>query len=74
MNDNFVVHAVKSECNWGGKELQISASGDVVRFRINFGDHLGKPSRWIKTHSTPGGEVYFLIDGRREYLRDYMRV
>ena len=45
--DEFVPHGYYADSNWGGKEVQISDSGDAARFRRNYGTP-EDPTDWLE--------------------------
>ena len=67
---NFIPMAAKCICNYGGVEIEISNNVEMIRYRW-FGE---KVSRWQQIKYTIKGNPYFTINGKREYLDDYMRI
>ena len=80
--DEFKPHGYCCDSNWGGKEIEISDSGDAARIRTNYGDGPSKPSKWCKIqydfqdedgNDMDDGRPYILVNGEKEYLDNYMR-
>lgn len=62
--------ACKPMSNWGGIEIMYADSDKVIAR-----DNYGTPRRahGAKVRYNVKGEPYFKHNGRREYLRDYLR-
>ena len=62
--------ACKPMSNWGGIEIMYADSDKVIAR-----DNYGTPRRahGAKVRYNAKGEPYFKHNGRREYLRDYLR-
>ena len=80
--DEFKPHGYCCDSNWGGKEIEISDSGDAARIRTNYGDGPSKPSEWCEIqydfqdedgNDMDDGRPYILVNGEKEYLDNYMR-
>ena len=80
--DDFKPHGYCCDSNWGGKEIEISDSGDAARIRTNYGDGPSKPSEWCEIqydfqdedgNDMDDGRPYILVNGEKEYLDNYMR-
>ncbi len=80
--DEFKPHGYCCDSNWGGKEIEISDSGDAARIRTNYGDGPSKPSEWCEIqydfqdedgNDIDDGRPYILVNGEKEYLDNYMR-
>lgn len=70
--DEFKAHGYKTDSNWGGTEVQISDSGDSVRFRDNHGTP-GKPTDWFEIQFDENGVAYVETPNGTERLDEYMR-
>lgn len=66
----FKTHAVLCLSNWGGVAIEVSDTGEAVRYKW----YEDKPSRWCKVYYNRKSEPYFKIAGRRYYLSEFMRV
>ena len=67
---NFVPMAAKCVCNWGGIEIMLNNAGDSVIYR-----YFGKlAKRWQEVKYTTTGRAFFTINGRRQYMEDYLRI
>ena len=66
----FTAHAVLCLSNWGGVAIEVSNTGETVRYKW----YEDKPSRWCKIYYNRKSEPYFKIAGRRYYLNEFMRV
>ena len=80
--DEFKPHGYCCDSNWGGKEIEISDSGDAARIRTNYGNGPSKPSEWCEIqydfqdedgNYMDDGRPYILVNGEKEYLDNYMR-
>ena len=80
--DDFKPHGYCCDSNWGGKEIEISDSGDAARIRTNYGAGPSKPSEWCEIqydfqdedgNDMDDGRPYILVNGEKEYLDNYMR-
>jgi hypothetical protein len=62
--------ASKPCSNWGGIEIM-----DINDDRVIVRDNYGKPTKahHSKVRYNANGDPYFKHNGRREYLRDYIR-
>ena len=64
----FITMGYRTICNYGGIEIQIE--GEKIRY-----SYFGEVSKkWQNIKYTLNGDPYFTIKGKREYLRNYMRV
>lgn len=72
-SDDFISHGYKGETNYGGKEIQISDSGDAVRFRDNYGGNPSTPTDWIEIEFDEDGIAYAKTENGYEILGNYMR-
>lgn len=73
--DEFVPHGYFADSNWGGKEVQISDSGDAARFRRNYGEP-EDPTDWLEIEYHPDREDfggYCKTPWGDEILSNYMR-
>ena len=73
--DEFVPHGYYADSNWGGKEVQISDSGDAARFRRNYGTP-EDPTDWLEIQYHPEREDfggYCETPWGDEPLSNYMR-
>lgn len=73
--DEFVPHGYYADSNWGGKEVQISDSGDAARFRRNYGTP-EDPTDWLEIQYHPEREdfgAYCETPWGDEPLSNYMR-
>lgn len=81
--DDFKPQGYYTDSNWGGKEIEISSSGDAARIRTNYGDGPSKPSEWCEIQydyeDEDGNDIsedprpYIFVNGDKEYLDHYMR-
>lgn len=80
--DDFKPHGYCCDSNWGGKEIEISDSGDAARIRTNYGNGPSKPSEWCEIqydfqdedgNDMDDGRPYILVNGEKEYLDNYMK-
>lgn len=72
-NDEFIPSGYKTDSNWGGKEVQISDSGDSARFRDNHGMP-GQPTDWMEIQFDENGVAYVETENGTERLDEYMRI
>ena len=72
-NDDFIAHGYKTDSNWGGKEIQISNSGDAARIRNNYGGKPDTPSEWMEIQFDEDGVAYVETPNGTERLDMYMR-
>lgn len=81
-NKIYDIHRFSQNFIYGGKEIEISDSGDAARIRTNYGDGPSKPSEWCEIqydyqdedgNDIDDGRPYILVDGEKEYLDNYMR-
>lgn len=70
-----MVIAVKSDSAFGGIEILDIEYGinDKIIWRYNHGTP-GKKHTSIIYYTVKSGRAYFKVNGRREYLDEYMRV
>ena len=71
--DEFTPHGYSADCNYGGKEIQLSDDGEMARLRTNYGDGPSKPTRWLKIYFNNDGVAYVMFKGRRLRLDQFMR-
>lgn len=75
-DDEFIPHGHFADSNWGGKEVQISDSGDAARFRRNYGEP-EDPTDWLEIQYHPDREDfggYCSTPWGDECLSNYMRI
>lgn len=73
--DEFVPHGYFADSNFGGKEVQISDSGDSARFRRNYGEP-EDPTDWLEIQYHPEREDfggYCKTPWGDETLSNYMK-
>lgn len=82
LDNDFNPCGYYADSNWGGKEIEIAPSGDAARIRTNYGNGPSEPSEWAEIqydyededgNELEEGRPYILIDGKKEYLDNYMR-
>lgn len=82
LDNDFNPCGYYANSNWGGKEIEIAPSGDAARIRTNYGNGPSEPSEWAEIqydyededgNELEEGRPYILIDGKKEYLDNYMR-
>ena len=67
---NFVPDGYRTVSNMGGIEIMINNFGDGIIYK-----YFGKMAkRWQQVKFTATGRAYFTINGKREYLENYMRI
>lgn len=64
--------ATKPTCNWGGIVI-LEANDEVVTSAEDYGNGLLRKAT-ARVRYNLEGEPYFMRQGRREYLKDYMKV
>lgn len=67
---NYAPIACKPCSNWGGIEI-LQCDSDKVLVRDNYGKPRKAHSAQIRYNAK--GDPYFKHNGKREYIRDYMR-
>jgi hypothetical protein len=72
-NDEFIPQGYKTDSNFGGKEIQISNSGDAARIRTNYSGQPDEPSDWMEIQFDDEGIAYVETPNGIEKLSDYMR-
>ena len=72
-NEEFIPQGYKADSNFGGKEIQISNSGDAARIRTNYSGQPDEPSEWMEIQFDDEGVAYVDTTNGIEKLSDYMR-
>lgn len=72
-NEEFIPQGYKVDSNFGGKEIQISNSGDAARIRTNYSGQPDEPSEWMEIQFDDEGIAYVETPNGIEKLSDYMR-
>ena len=70
----FIPHGYSADCNFGGKEIQLSNNGEMARIRTNYDGQPDKPTRWLKINFTKEGVAYVMFKGKRMRLDNFLRI